>query len=697
MKLFNSSLFLASALATTVCPSAGANTDDPYLWLEEIDSPKALEWVKSQNEKSLHRIQSDSRYPIVESEMRKVILAKDRVPFGRYRSGFVYDFWQDQDHVRGIWRRTPVEEYKKESPTWEILLDMDALNSHEGKNWVYKGAQCLPPAYERCLITLSPGGQDASVIREFDIKTKGFVPAGFEIPEAKSDVAWADENTLLVATDFGPGTLTNSGYPSVLKAWKRGQALADAQEIYRGSTTDVGLGISTDLEAETPWIAVSRNLSFFESEVWRWSPTSGLQKLPFPHSAQFKGFFHGQALAILRENWTVGGRTLPHGSLVSLAMGDDPSKAEIILEPNSKMSIQSVSWTRDALYITLLENVRGKVLRGTRNASEWQLTPLNLPENGIIGITSTDHQSDSIWLTFEDFVTPTTLYSVKFNSISPTAQPEILKQAPRRFDSSELEITQKEATSRDGTQIPYFLIHKKGIPCDGSHPTLLYGYGGFEISETPFYLSTWGKVWLEKGGIVAIANIRGGGEFGPAWHQAALKEKRQTAFDDFIATAENLIQTGITSPRRLAIMGGSNGGLLVGATYVQRPDLFQAVVCQVPLLDMLRYHHLLAGASWMGEYGNPDDPTERAPIEKYSPYQNLKKEGHYPTVLFATSTRDDRVHPGHARKMAAKMAEYGHPFEYFENINGGHGGAADLEEKILLNSVEFTFLFQQLF
>ncbi len=702
---FYSALFLLFVALTTSLKSAMANPakpdqhqdEDPYLWLEEIDSSSAMTWVKNQNQDSLGALQSDPRYPLIEKQMREIILAHDRTPFGSYRAGYVYNFWQDEEHVRGLWRRTLLNEYKKASPQWEILLDLDALNVREGKNWVYKGTNCLAPTYERCLLSLSPGGKDAAVIREFNITTKEFVVDGFQVPEAKSEVAWVDEDTILIGTHFGPDTVTQSGYPFVVKSWKRGQPLSEAQEIFRGAREDVGLSVSSDLTSEKHWVTISRNLSFFESEIWLWSSSDGLQKLPLPTRAEFNGIFQGRALAILREDWNPGTRHLPKGALISLAIGQDPSTAEIVFEPTKKMSIQSVSWTHDALYLTILDNVRGKAFRGTHAGLGWQLTPFSFPNQGVIGIQSVDPLGDQVFFTYQDFITPTTLYSVNVEAGKSTAFPQVIKQEPRRFDPSDLEIAQKEATSKDGTKIPYFIIRKNGTELDGSHPTLLYGYGGFEISQTPFYLSTWGKVWLEKGGVVAIANIRGGGEFGPAWHQAATKENHQTTFDDFIASAEDLIKTGITSPKHLGIMGGSNGGLLVGATYVQRPDLFKAVVCQVPLLDMLRYHHLLAGASWMDEYGNPDDPAMRPYIEKYSPYQNLKKDQHYPTVFFTTSTRDDRVHPGHARKMAAKMEAYGHPFKYFENINGGHGGAADLEEKILVNSMTFTFLFQQLF
>ncbi len=696
MKAFQTLCLLSLALSTEA-HLANADGDDPYLWLEEIDGIRSMNWVTEQNQRSSTELQSDNRYSDVEKQMRQIILAQDRTPFGAYRHGSIYNFWQDPGHVKGIWRRTSYEAYKKANPDWETLLDIDRLNDVESTNWVYRGANCLAPAYERCLLTLSPGGKDAAVIREFDIRTKDFVPGGFVVPEAKSDIAWVNENTVLIATNFGANTMTKSGYPFILKLWRRGQPLAEAQEVFRGTPDDVGLGVSSDLTTGKKWITISRNLSFFESEVWQWSEENGLQRYPFPTQSQFQGVFQGHALAILRQNWAVGNRVFPNGSLVSWKVGTNASDTELVFEPTPRTSIQSVHWTQEAVYLTILDHVQGKLLRGTHNAEGWHLEGLAFPDHGVIHVQSADPQSDLTLIQFEDFITPPTLYELNVAAGPDGSVPKILKQEPRRFNSDGLIITQQEALSRDGTRVPYFVIRKNGIAMDSSHPTLLYGYGGFEVSQTPFYLSTWGKVWLEQGGVVAIANIRGGGEFGPAWHQAAMKEKRQNAFDDFIATSEDLILSGVTSPRHLAIMGGSNGGLLVGSVFVQRPDLFQAVVCQVPLLDMLRYHHLLAGASWMEEYGNPDDPVMRQVIEKYSPYQNLKKDAHYPHVLFTTSTRDDRVHPGHARKMAAKMQEYGHVFRYFENVNGGHGGAADLEEKIRVNSLTFTFLFQELF
>jgi prolyl oligopeptidase len=668
-------------------------TDDPYLWLEEIESTRALDFARARNALSEKELMGDRRFKNIEKKVRKILLARDRIPMPHLNDGWVYNFWQDEKHVRGIWRRTRLESYSRKEPDWQILLDVDAVAKEEKENWVYKGTACLPPAYERCLVWLSRGGKDASVVRELDVESRKWVDGGFRLPEAKSRVAWMDRDTLLVGTDFGDGSLTKSGYPRIVKAWKRGTPLAEAKTVFEGSRDDVSVQGGTVFRPEGRISYVLRAVSFFEAEVRLVGADLSLRPVPFPLDAEFQGAFQGLLLAQLRKDWKIGDRTIRAGSLVSLPAGaTGPEGAEVVFEPTERSSLLGVSDARGYLYLVVLDNVTAKAFRATRDASGgWKTERMEIPENGMASLVSTNAEDDHLMVQFEGFLRPPTILYTDGNA--KTFRP--LKSIPARFNPRGLTVEQHEATSKDGTKVPYFVVRR--ADARGPAPTLLYGYGGFEVPQTPHYAGALGKAWLETGGAYALANIRGGGEFGPRWHQAALKENRQRAFDDFIAVGEDLVARGITSPRRLGIMGGSNGGLLVGATFVQRPDLFRAVVCQVPLLDMLRYHRLLAGASWMAEYGDPDDPAMRAVILRYSPYQNLKPGVEYPRVFVNTSTQDDRVHPGHARKLVARLEELGRPVLYWENIEGGHGGAANIEQRIRKSSLEYTYLFRQLF
>ncbi len=730
----NPSLFaVAALLAITMIMSQNAcsthnrkplsDGDDPHLWLEEVEGQEALAWVRAHNDKTLPELQKDPRYAGLEADLRKVLLAKDRIPTPGIRGGWVYNFWQDPDHVRGIWRRTSLQEYRKVEPQWDVILDIDALGKKENESWVWKDLDCLAPKYERCLITLSRGGKDASVVREFDLSKRDFVTDGFTLPEAKSSVGWKDENTIWVGTDFGQGSLTHSGYPRLVKLWKRGTPLSQAQLIFEGSAEDVSATGMTIFSPEGVTHGIVRSPSFFESEQWIWTEgASGpeLRKVPFPKDADFKGVFKGQLMALLRTDWGQGKRVFKSGTLVSLPVDEvarsgerleigkqpptpvqniaPPASLQTIYAPDSRSTLEGISRTRSHLYLQVLQNVNGRILEVShKGAKGWGSRKLPLPDLGSASVAAADPYEGFIIAHYESFAVPTTLYLSHAKKGSDSiAKFEPIKRLPDRFDASGMQVSQRESKSADGTRVPYFLIHKKGLKLDGSNPTLLYGYGGFEISLSPTYQSTKGKVWLERGGVYALANIRGGGEFGPKWHQAALLKNRQRAFDDFISVAEDLISSRITSPKHLGIMGGSNGGLLMGVMLTQRPDLFGAVVCQVPLLDMLRYHKLLAGASWVGEYGNPEDPEMAPIIAKYSPYQNVKAGAGYPRAFFVTSTKDDRVHPGHARKMVARLEEMGHSVLYYENIEGGHSAAADLEQQVKRTALEFTYLDRQL-
>lgn len=688
---------LLSFLMITACAHAQPEKD-PYEWLEEVESPKALEWVKDRNDKTLKDLQGDTTFKDTHEALEKILLAKDRIPSAVFREGYFYNFWQDEKNPKGLWRRTTLEEYRKASPAWEVLLDIDALSKEEGKDWVWKGADYLHSNPDVRILNLSDGGKDAVVIREYNIKDKKFVARGFELPLAKTNVSLYTPDQLLVATDFGPGSMTKSGYARIIKLWKRGTPLDQAITLFEAKEEDMMAGASFVEDPEGNYTIISRAIDFYHSEKFILQKDLTLQKLPIPDSSEFLGFFHDQMLVQLRDELsTAKFGIIPKGSVVAAPKdtADLFKDAEPVFTPNDKTTVQGVSMRKDDLLISLLENVQGKILSVSKKNGAWKTEDLNFPQNGVLSLYSASRFSKEIMVTFESFTLPTTYYFESYDGFDKPTR-EAIKAAPARFDASNIEVEQHFSTSKDGTKIPYFLVKKKGMSLDGKNPTLLYGYGGFEIPMLPSYRAAMGKVWLERGGVFALANIRGGGEFGPAWHQAALKHNRQLAFDDFISVGDDLVSRKVTSPRHLGIMGGSNGGLLMGAAMTQRPDLFNAVVIQVPLLDMMRFHKLLAGNSWMGEYGNPDLPEDCAVILKYSPYQKLDKATQYPHAFFVTSTFDDRVHPGHARKMAAKMEEFGKTFSYFENMTGGHAASTTPSEVAFRNALEYTFLWRML-
>ncbi len=682
-------LLLLLASLSLVSPVRAA--DDERLWLEDVEGPRALEWVKARNAESLAELEGDPRYKTVEGELRTILLAEDRIPAADLMGRWVYNFWQDAKAVRGVWRRATVEEYRKPAPKWETVLDLDALAEAEKENWVWKGDSCLPPAYERCLLTLSRGGKDASVVREFDVKAKAFVKNGFEVPEAKSDVLWDTADAVFVATDFGPGSLTKAGYPRVVKRWKRGTPLGAAKTVYEAGFDDTSVVAWTSFSPEGRMSFVSRNKTFWESDKWVLSADGGLEPIPLPPSVELRGWKDGRLFFSLREALTLGEASFPAGSLIAWPIGPKPVP-ELVWAPDERSSLGGVAFTRGAIYLELLKDVQGSIALARRDGARWSVEALPFPAGASLELGSYSPFGDRLLVNAQGFTLPNSLLALD----GPKATPVAWKSIPARFDSAGLSVEQKWATSRDGTRIPYFLVSRAGAARDGVTPTLLYGYGGFERSMTPWYPATAGKAWLERGGAYVVANIRGGGEFGPRWHRAALKENRQLAFDDFLAVSEDLIKTKVTSARRLGIMGGSNGGLLVGAALTQRPELFNAVVVQVPLLDMMRYHKLLAGHLWVGEYGSADDPVMAPVIRRYSPYQNVKAKPKYPKTLVITSTKDDRVHPGHARRFVARLLELKQPVLYFENMEGGHSAAANLEQRVRRQALEFTYLLRQL-
>ncbi|HOB33631.1 MAG TPA: prolyl oligopeptidase family serine peptidase, partial [Verrucomicrobiota bacterium] len=637
---------------------------------------------------------SDPNFEPTRRRLLAILDSKERIPYVSKHGAFYYNFWQDDKNPRGVWRRTSLEEYRKPDPAWEIVLDLDKLAAEENENWVWKGYEILEPGYDRCLVALSRGGADATVQREFDLTTKTFVAGGFSLPEAKSRADWRDRNTLYVGTDFGEGSLTRSGYPRLVKEWKRGTPLSEAKLIFEGEPDDVSVSAHVSLDHGRLYEFLTHAVTFFtvENLVRRGDEWVRIEK---PPDVQV-GTFGEHLLLRLRQDWTVGGKTYPAGSLLA-ANFDAYLKGDrnfaMLFEPSPRKSLDDFTATKNCLILVELENVRSRPYLLRFENGQWTRTPLPAPEFGTLSIAGIDpEESDDYFMTVTDFLTPSSLYLCRAGEEGR----EKLKSLPSFFNADGLEIQQFEATSKDGTRVPYFQVGRKGLRPDGNNPTLLYGYGGFEISLLPNYNAGVGAAWLERGGVYVLANIRGGGEFGPPWHNAARKENRQRAYDDFIAVAEDLIARKVTSPRRLGIQGGSNGGLLMGVMFTQRPDLFGAVVCQVPLLDMRRYHKLLAGPSWMDEYGNPDDPADWEYIRRFSPYHNVAAGKTYPRILFMTSTRDDRVHPGHARKMVAKMKDLGHDVLYYENIEGGHGGAANNEQRAYMQALAYTFLWREL-
>jgi prolyl oligopeptidase len=669
--------------------------EDKYQWLEEVDGLKALEFVNSQSKTTLEKLSKEKDYQDIYDKSLEIYNSTERIAYPTIKGDYVYNFWKDKEHVRGIWRRSLFSNYTNGEPVWETLLDIDKLSKEDDIKWVYKGSSSLYPDYNRFLIQLSKGGGDAVIIKEFDVTKKQFIKNGFFIDEAKSAARFIDENTLIVATDFGEGTMTNSGYPKQVKLWKRGTPIKDAQLIYEGESTDAfttaGYVLRDGLQSYT---MVRRSLTTFSGQTLVWI-NNKIIKLDIPDDSSLKSILNNQLIIELKSDWTVNTNNYKAGSLLSLNFTEllkGNKQVQLIVEPDEFSSISDVSNTKNKLLINLLTNVTGQLYIYSFKNEKWTNQKVNTPDYGSIWIGGTDDLSDQYFYNFNNFITPSTLYYA--DASKNTFRP--YKSLPAFFDASKYEVTQYKVKSKDGTKVPYFMVSRKDMKNDGTNPALVYAYGGFQLSQSPFYWATVGVSWLDKGGVFVLANIRGGGEYGPKWHQDGIKEKRQNVFDDFYAVSEDLISKKVTSPKHLGAMGGSNGGLLVGVAFTQRPDLYNAIVCQVPLLDMQRYHKLLAGASWMGEFGNPDIPEEWEYIKKYSPYHNVKTGMEYPEVFFYTSTRDDRVHPGHARKMVAKMNDMGYTTYYYENTEGGHAGSSTNEQSAKMNAMMFSYLLMKL-
>ena len=660
---------------------------DPYLWLEDVHGHKPLAWVMEQNAKTLKALGSDPDYDKDFTAVLSDLDAADRIPFGGLEHQYVFNFWRDKEHPKGIWRRTTIADYAKADPHWEMLLDVDKLAADEHEDWVYKGRNCSP-SLTRCLISLSRGGGDAVTIREYDLGTKSFVKDGFKLDEAKSYASFVSDNTVIFATNFGGGTLTGSGYPRIVKLWTRGTPIANAKPIFDGKQNDVTVDPLVFRTKDGGLPIIVEGMNFFDAAYYIVGPDGSTTKADLPPDAVLQGVHDGEMIATLREDWKAG--NAPKGALIAVPMKPG-GKVDVLYAPGPRASVEEVSVGRDAVYAGIYDNVVGQIrafrLDPARNT--WSNAALALPPGGSVHIASVNDYGPEAEFRFQNFLTPVTLYAD-----SGDDKLVAIKSAPARFDASNLTIAQFEATSKDGTKIPYFVTRPKVMK--GPAPTILYGYGGFDLSMTPAYSDKFGMLWLSKGGVYVLANIRGGGEFGPGWHKAAQKENRQKAFDDFQAVAADLIKRGITTPKQLGILGASNGGLLVSADMVERPDLFGAVVCQVPLTDMARYTQIGAGASWIEEYGDPGDPEMRDALMAYSPYQNVKPDVKYPPVFFITATSDDRVTPVHARKMAAKMEAQGHDVLFFENTDGGHAVAADHRHAAQMWALSFVYLKRKL-
>ncbi|MEL6737873.1 MAG: prolyl oligopeptidase family serine peptidase, partial [Pseudomonadota bacterium] len=632
--------------------------EDPYIWLEEARSEEALAWVEAENARTLDMLETDPRFEELKAQALAIYDSEDRIPFVSFRPDGLYNFWQDKQNPKGLLRRTTLESYKSDEPEWEIVLDVDALAAAEGKEWVYKGSTCLPPKLEKCMIALSDGGEDATIMREFDMVTKTFVKGGFELSEkSQGGVQWLDEDTLFVGRDFGEGTLTDSEYPFTARVWKRGTDIAEANELYRGEASDVWAGASLvrDNTGEIHATTAFRGISFHESEYYWLNPEYQWVKLDIPKKASPYGIVDGHMLFSTDVDWEVDGKTFPADSLIAVPLEEfkkDPNAASktLVWAPGERQTKRGGSITAGALYVGLLDNVVGKVLKFNFVNGAWVSDEVALPDNATVGIAASSNESEQIMFTVTDFLNPTTLYYSETGE-----EPQPLKTSPARFDAAGMEVEQHEATSKDGTKIPYFIVKPAGMELTGETATLMTGYGGFQIPRLPGYLGSTGKMWLENGGAYVLANLRGGGEFGPMWHQTAIRENKQRTWDDFIAVGEDLVERGFTSPEHLGIQGGSQGGLLVGTAFTQRPDLFGAAIVQIPLFDMVRYHLIGRGASWIGEYGDPRIPEQRAWIDGYSPYQKIEEGVDYPVPFLWASTADDRTHPAHARKGAAKL------------------------------------------
>ncbi len=688
MKICLSIILMGALIYSCQKKTLETEINDQYLWLEEIESDQSLEWVKQRNIESEKVFHDFPLFDSLNTRFLETFDDPEKIAYPTIVGNYVYNLWQDEKNERGVWRRMPTTDYIAQNQDWETVLDLDKLSAQEGRKWVFGGARWLAPEHKFCLISLSDGGTDKSEIREFNAETRNFVEDGFYIEASKGGADWVDKNTLLISTDFGEGTLTTSGYPRIVKRWERSTPLANAEQVYEMDTLAAGIWPFTLYSDNKQYVFLYKWVSSFETELY-YLNSDQFQKIDYPLDAQFQELHKNELIFALQSDWVVDGSTFQAGSVISFDLDEsfkDTRKVNVVFQPDSKSSFASMAASKDFILLNYMQNVQNKLSRYQLIDGIWKGEAIKVPQFSSIFLLGSSASSNDLFYRYSNLITPTSL--VYLND----QQQITLKKITSAFNTDGLIVQQHQATSKDGTLVPYFIVQNKEMLYDGKNPTLVYAYGGFNSSEQPYYSATRGIGWMEQGGVYVLANIRGGGEFGPSWHQAAIKENRQKAYDDFYAVTEDLIKRKITSPDYLGAFGWSNGGLLAGVALTQRPDLFEAVVVGAPLLDMKRYSHMLAGASWIGEYGNPDIDEEWDYLKKYSPYHNVFEDKEYPETLFITSIKDDRVHPGHARKMAAKMIDMGHPLFYHETIEGGHGAASTNRQQAEMWAMIYTYL-----
>jgi prolyl oligopeptidase len=672
-------------------PSLSAPDDDPYLWLEEVDGQPALAWVEAQNRATLARF-ADRCFAMDRELLEAIFDRADNLPLVARRGARLFNFWKDAAHPRGLWRATSLASFRTEHPEWEILIDLDALAAQEGEDWTWAGAETLPGRHDRAIVMLSRGGADAVVMRELDLPAGRFVADGFTLPEAKGAADWFDRDTLLLCSAFGEGMATRSGYARTVRLWRRGSDPRAAAVIFSVDPSHMAVSADRDRESNSERVWFGDRLGFFDQAVWLGDHTGPKTRIEVPTDVTL--CWHRGWLAVKRRSpWTLADETYPSDTVLGIGLeaflGGDRQFTKLF-EPAERCVLQGFFWCGGRLVLNLLDNLEPRFEALTPSAAGWSRQAITgLPQRGVANVwpldIRTEETNGDLLATVQDPLNPPTLYL-----LPPGRGPELLKRAPQAFDPSGLVVTRHEAVSEDGTRIPYTQVGPAGAT--GEAPVHLSGYGGFRVSVLPVYNSAIGKLWLERGGTSVIAHIRGGGEFGSQWHEAGRREGKRRSHDDFAAVAADLVRRGVTTPRRIAAEGGSNGGILITNMLTRYPDRFGALFCTIPLIDMRRYSKLHAGASWIAEYGDPDNPADWAFLKEISAYHRAEPGHHYPPILIATSRRDDRVHPGHARKMVAKLQAMGYEAYFYEPAAGGHGYGKDNRERASFTALGYNFL-----
>jgi prolyl oligopeptidase len=656
---------------------------------------RALAWVDAQNAKTTQRF-GHEQFAADRDALKLIFDRPDNIPLPDRRAGKLFNFWRDAEHSRGLWRTTSPESFRTETPAWDVLIDLDALAATEGEDWVWRGGSTLPGTHDRAIIQLSRGGADAVVFREFDLAAREFIQDGFQLPEAKSVFDWLDRDTLLLSSPLGPGMATRSGYARTVRLWQRGRNPITSPVIFETREDHAIAWAHVEREAADERIWFLEKPGMLETNVWignRRGPTAQLD-LPVDAWAQV----HRGWLAVKpRTPWTVAGTTYPTDTIIAISMtaflGGDRRFATVFA-PRERQALQGFFWCGGRLVVSVLHELAPIFEVVTPSDGEWKRERVNgLPDIATAHVWPMDgrleESNGDLLAVTQDPLTPSSLFLVQ-----PNSAPALLKRAPRAFDSTGLVITRHEAISSDGTRIPYVQVGPPGET--GDAPVHMLGYGGFGISMPAYYNSALGKLWLERGGTSVTAHLRGGREFGTAWHEAGRREGRRLAHDDFAAVAADLVQRGVTRPSRIAAEGGSNGGLLVANMLTRYPERFGALFCTVPVIDMRRSPKLLAGTWWIDEYGDPDKPDDWSFLRDISAYHVAAPGKPYPPILIATSRRDDRVHPAHARKMVAKLQAMGYEAYFYEPASGGHGYGKDNSDRAAFTALGYTFLMEKI-